>query len=219
MYLCLAFIMSLGNFFLNLAFGLYLVLYLPQIQHNAKLKKFNHMSLGMHLMILQAYACDLSYGLCKHLPWQYLTVSCIGLLFSSIQHGQWYRFKRQHQETNTFIFLFLGCLALIWPCLIHQYLNVDWQLQINGWVSRLFFMGHFLPQILKNQIKQTDAQVINHYYLSLSITLSFIDLIAAYLLNWGMFNLMGGICGLIFKLILGQQILSTRNQKNLSSTS
>jgi uncharacterized protein with PQ loop repeat len=198
--------MSLGNLFLNLSLILYLFLYLPQIIHNARLKKFNHMSLSMHLMILQAYACDLCYGLSHQLPWQYLTVSCIGLFFICIQHGQWYWFKRQQLESKTLIFLCLGTIALSWPWLIRYQLNFDWQLQINGWVSRVFFMAHFLPQILKNQQKSRSRAAINPLYLMFSIILSLLDLLAAYLLQWGWVNMLGGACSLSLKLILAKQI-------------
>ena len=58
----------LGPIFLNLAFALYLIIYLPQIYHNAKYQAFENMSFLMHMMLLQAYCCDLFYGLSKHMP-------------------------------------------------------------------------------------------------------------------------------------------------------
>jgi uncharacterized protein with PQ loop repeat len=199
--------MALGQIFLNLAFSLYLILYLPQIIHNSRLQKFDQMSLGMHFMILQAYACDLCYGLAKNLPWQYLTVSCIGLFFLCIQHGQWYRFKQKHSSNLSTTFLILGFCSLIWPWLIYVHLPFNWQMLINGWISRIFFIAHFLPQILKNKSRKTRVEVINRHYLMISITLSMVDLSAAYLLNWGNINIIGGMLSLMLKLYLSIQIL------------
>lgn len=204
--------MCAGEFFLNLAFALYLVLYIPQILHNAKLQKFDHMSHGMHLMIFQAYACDLCYGLAKHLPWQYLCVSCIGLLFIWIQHIQWYQFKQRYQAKKANTFFFIGLIISVWPFLIFYCLEPNSQLLINGWVSRIFFTAHFLPQIIKNLQDQSDALVINVYYLALSISLGLLDLLAAFYLHWGLINLVGCIFGLLLKSILSLQLLHAKSK-------
>jgi len=204
--------MSYGEIFLNLAFALYLVLYIPQILHNAKLQKFDHMSHGMHLMIFQAYACDLFYGLAKHLPWQYLCVSCFGLLFIWIQHLQWCQFKSHHTPMKAKMFFYAGLLLTIWPAILFFILEPNLQLPINGWMSRVFFTAHFLPQIVKNFQDNSDALVINIYYLALSISLGLLDLLAAFYMHWGFINLIGCILGLLLKSILCFQILHARSK-------
>jgi uncharacterized protein with PQ loop repeat len=197
----------LGHAFLNLAFFLYLIIYLPQIYHNAKYQAFENMSIIMHMMILQAYSCDLFYGISKHMPWQYLCVSFIGLSCLVTQHTQWFLFKLKQQKKWDWWFLNIGILALMLPFLLwYHFPHAIWQYQFQAWISRLLFFLHFIPQIIKNHQSQLKKNAISLYYLGLSIILSCCDLISAVCLNWDSANQVGSFSSLALKLYLFYQI-------------
>ncbi|HBB52860.1 MAG TPA: hypothetical protein DCZ80_03050 [Legionellales bacterium] len=198
-----------GHAFLNLAFILYLVLYLPQIYHNAKYQAFHRMSFLMHMMLLQAYSCDLFYGISKHMPWQYLSVSFIGLSCLLTQHLQWFMFKLRQEKLFDWRFLICGILAVLIPFLLwFQFPHAIWQFKIQAWVSRALFLLHFVPQIIKYHQNKLKRDAISLSYLSLSISLSICDLLAALCLNWDLANQVGSFASLALKLYLMYQITS-----------
>jgi len=207
----------IGMCCLNLSFGIYLVLYLPQLLHNAKYNTFSTMSKLMHFMILQAYACDLSYGLCKHMPWQYITVSSIGSIYLLIQHFQWIQFNQQYNLSNK-LFYHLGIFIFIWPMLLWCYYPTNTtQIQIQVWLSRLLFILHFLPQVIKNHQKNNSSDAISLVYLLLSYSLTILDFISAWCLKWDTANLTGSFIGLILKCCLMYQIwVSFKSKPKLS---
>lgn len=206
----------LGHFFLNVAFGLYLILYLPQLYHNARHQAFHQMSFMMHMMILQAYSCDLFYGLSKHMPWQYLCVSLVGLFCLLTQHLQWFFFRWKKHKNLDWMMLLMGVLCILWPMLLWYYFAQDTlQYKLQAWCSRVLFIIHFLPQIIKYR-RNEDRQAISLLYLSLSITLSLCDLIAAVCLNWEMANQIGSLISLGLKSYLSFQIFSCRFNPRLS---
>lgn len=193
---------TIGHIFLNVAFVLYLILYLPQLVHNAKYQTFAHMSFLMHAMLLQAYSCDLIYAFTRHMPWQYLTVSCIGLMCLSIQHFQWLLFCKQQKQSRWIYYLIIGGLIVLWPILLSN------KPSLNAWIARIFFLFHFLPQIIKYHVHPHERDAIDMHYLVLSIALSGCDLGAAWCLSWDLPNLWSTFLSLIFKLYLLGQIAS-----------
>ena len=202
----------IGHFFLNSAFGLYLILYLPQLYHNARHQAFHNMSFIMHMMILQAYSCDLFYGLSKHMPWQYLCVSAIGLLCLSIQHLQWFFYRLNQQKKGDIFMLLLGLCSVAWPLLLWMsFPSETWQYKFQAWVSRILFLIHFMPQIIQYHQNKLPRDAISLYYLSLSISLSVCDLISAVCLNWDYANQWGTFASLGLKLYLVAQIISKRD--------
>lgn len=200
---------SIGHTFLNIAFGLYLILYLPQIWHNFRHKPFDRMSLLMHLMLFLAYSCDLFYGIARHMPWQYITVSLVGLSFLITQHLQWLAYRRQSKKNNnTHILLLQGMSIVFIPMTLFLFFpESKWQMQLQAWVARICFLLHFLPQILKYHRHDLRRDAINILYLSLSLCLSFCDLIAAICLHWDMANLFGSMLSLCLKTYLSIQIM------------
>jgi hypothetical protein len=198
---------SIGNIFLNIAFGLYLILYLPQIVHNALHKPFERMSLLMHFMLFLAYSCDLCYGLARHMPWQYITVSSVGIFFLSIQHLQWCLYRYQQKKTFGLQLMLQGLFILLVPVVLFRlYPDAKWQIQIQAWMARICFLLHFLPQIIQYQQRQLKRDAINLNYLILSLSLSICDLVAAYCLHWDMTNVLGSLTSLSLKLFLCLQI-------------
>lgn len=207
---------TLGHYFLNVAFGLYLILYLPQLYHNACHQAFHQMSFIMHMMILQAYSCDLFYGLSKHMPWQYVCVSLVGLCCLFTQHLQWFFFRWKKHQNLDWAMLLIGALSIFWPMLLWYLFPQDtFQYKLQAWCSRILFIIHFLPQIIKYH-RHGNRKAISIYYLSLSITLSICDLMAAVCLNWDMANQTGSLISLGLKSYLSLQILSSRFSPRLS---
>jgi uncharacterized protein with PQ loop repeat len=191
---------NIGHLFLNVAFVLYLILYIPQLIHNARNQTFAHMSFLMHAMMLQAYSCDLLYALTRHMPWQYLTVSCMGLICLCIQHAQWVSYCRRHHQPRWSSYLILGGLIVIWPLLIPA------SPKVFAWVSRAMFLFHFLPQIFKYHRHPNERDAIDMRYLLLSMGLSACDVGAAWCLSWDLPNLWGTFLSLLFKVYLFGQI-------------
>ena len=196
---------DIGHLSLNIAFALYLILYIPQLIHNAKYQTFAHMSFLMHAMILQAYSCDLLYALTRNMPWQYLTVSCIGLTCLCIQHAQWVLFCRRHKQSRWSIYLILGSLMVLWPFLLPT------SAKVYAWLSRTLFLFHFLPQIIKYHQHPDERDAIDMRYLLLSMGLSGSDVTAAWCLSWDLPNLWGTLLSLVFKLYLFGQIILSRH--------
>lgn len=202
---------TLGHIFLNLAFGLYLVLYIPQLIHNSRFKNFAHMSFLMHVMLFQAYSCDLIYAVVKPMPWQYICVSCVGLICLSIQHIQWLMYCLK-QKNNLFKpYVMTSCFVFGWPILLWLLTN---NLHIIAWCSRMLFLLHFLPQIIKYHTHPAERDAIDIKYLLLSLSLSACDLGAAWCLSWDLPNLWGTFLSLILKFILLGQIILQNHYKS-----
>ena len=199
---------TVGQAFLNIAFGLYLILYLPQIHHNMRHKPFARMSLAMHLMLCLAYSCDLFYGIGRQMPWQYITVSFVGLCCLMIQHLQWCAY-RYHETPQKGIKLFLqGAILMLIPlCVYLNFPESKWQMQLQAWIARCCFLLHFLPQIIQYQHQKFRRDAINIHYLGLSLCLSICDLVTAYCLHWDTANLLGSLISLCLKLILSAQMI------------
>lgn len=199
---------SIGQAFLNIAFCLYLILYLPQIRHNMRHKPFDRMSLAMHFMLFLAYSCDLFYGIGRHMPWQYITVSLVGLSCLVTQHLQWcaYQYQVNPQEA-TKLFLQGVCLILLPFSLYLNFPESTWQMHLQAWIARLGFLLHFLPQIIQYHRQQFRRDAINIHYLGLSLCLSICDLIAAWCLHWDAANILGSVVSLSLKLYLCAQIV------------
>lgn len=199
---------TIGHILLNLSFILYLTLYFPQIVHNARYKKFQHMSFFMHIMLIQAYWCDLFYGLSRHMPWQYITVSVIGLIYLLIQHGQWFIFNLKDSNNHKARFIISGFITCFIPLLIFiMFRQQTWQIHLQAWVSRILFIAHLVPQIIKYQEHPDERDAISLWYLNLSLSLSACDLTSAYCLKWDLANQIGSLISLIIKGYLYAQIL------------
>jgi uncharacterized protein with PQ loop repeat len=209
---------TIGHLFLNIAFVLYLILYLPQLIYNARHKKFEHMSFFMHIMLLQAYWCDLFYGMGRHMPWQYVFVSMIGVMYLLIQHGQWFFFNLKHHPEKNLALVVTGIISFLSPMLLYVFfMHQSWQIHLQAWVSRLLFIIHFIPQIIKYHQQPKERDAISLWYLNLSLSLSVCDLISAYCLRWDMANQWGSLISLGLKAYLYAQILwSVRFKPKLS---
>ena len=209
----------LGQIFLNISFGLYLVLYLPQLFYNASEKPFKNMSLVMHLMLLQAYSCDLFYALGRGMPWQYLSVSAIGICYLLIWQTQWILYNRKHQPQLNIPLMLSGLIIVLWPSILwYLHPKSPWQTHLQAWVSRILFIMHFLPQIVKYHRNEIQRNAISPYYLYLSLSLGLCDLLAAACLKWDTVNQMGSMISFVLKSYLYYQmwLLSSNIRPGLS---
>jgi uncharacterized protein with PQ loop repeat len=178
----------LGAISLNTSFVLYLIVYLPQIVHNCTHSHLAQLSIGMHVLLYTAYCLDLLYGFSSHLQWQYQTVSVVGLSLLMVQHLQLtYYFKTQKKRSwvcFNHLFLLTTMGLIFWFFIIKNAILGHLETQWVGYLSRSCFLLYALPQILKNNtLHSTNAISVPFIYLNIS--LSILDLISAWCLDWG----------------------------------
>lgn len=201
----------IGNICLNIAFILYLFVYLPQIVHNRNTNHIANLSLKMHFTFYIAYLLDLFYGFSSNLPWQYRMVSIIGVSLLTVQHiqiTQFFWIKNKQIWFNS-LFLLSIVISIIYFFTIQQALYSENATLLIGYISRAGFLLYTVPQILKNKrLQSTSAISLSFVYLNL--TLSILDLIAAWCLNWGWPNKLGAPIAVSLMLIM---LLQTKKYK------
>lgn len=195
----------LGNIALNIGTVLYLYVYLPQIIHNRKQQHIARLSLKMHYAFFTGYMLDLMYGVLLDLPWQYKLVSIVGALFVTIQHCQLALYNwKQKSLPLTALHISVLCFALSYVsyfffCL-HAHLSSSTTLVI-GYVSRSLFLYYAFPQVIKNY-RLKSASAISAQFLYVNLTLSVIDIIASWCLNWGWPNKLASPIMLLAMILL-----------------
>lgn len=204
---------NIGAMSLNISFVLYLVVYLPQIIHNRTPGHIADLSPSMHLILYISYCLDLFYGFSSQLQWQYKTVSIISLSLLFIQHAQLsrhYLLERKWSALKFNLLFMVGTGILILYFFVWQQAKLPTMAtQITGYIARLGFLIYILPQIIKNRtLKSTRALSIKFIYLSL--TLSFLDMISAWCLNWGWPNKLGSPITISLLLIILMQTRQIR---------
>jgi uncharacterized protein with PQ loop repeat len=178
----------IGSISLNISFILYLILYIPQIIHNQKSANIAQLSLSLHLLLYSSYLFDLCYGFSNQLPWQYKTVSIIGLLLVSIQHIQLTQFfimnQRRLLAKLSIAFLILNFMGLYYFFKVEQGSLPYQTTLILGTAARIFGLRYCLPQIIKNKTLKS-ANALSVQFLCLNLTLALLDTISSWCLNWG----------------------------------
>ena len=199
----------LGVISLNLSFVLYLLVYLPQIIHNRKPHHIANLSMGMHFILYSSYCLDLLYGFFSDLQWQYKTVSIASLFILTIQHLQiTYHYQTQKKWMSFYFSLFL--LAVVGTGMVYfvstnQNHLSEQTTQSLGYLSRMGFLIYTLPQLLKNRALKS-AQAISIPFIYLSLTLSLLDMISAWCLDWGWPNKLGAPLTISLMLIMLLQV-------------
>jgi uncharacterized protein with PQ loop repeat len=195
----------IGNISLNVSFILYLIVYIPQIIHNRKTVHLAHLSLGLHSCLFLSYTFDLIYGFASHLPWQYKTVSVVGLLMILIQHTQLMRLFIQNQRRSLIklgiLFLVLNSLAIGYFFIINGGALTPQNTLILGVLARIYGLLYSLPQIIKNHISKT-TNAISRHFIYLNLTLTLLDSISAWSLNWGWPNKLAAPVSAVLMLTL-----------------
>ena len=212
-----------GTISLNLSFVLYLFVYVPQIIHNRNADHLAHLSVSMHGLLYMAYCLDLLYGFSNHLQWQYKTVSVVGLTLLAIQHLQltgyfWTRQAWSAVQVHA-IFLLITGLAVLYFFLIEHGQVSDTRTQTIGYLSRVCFLLYTLPQIIKNNALKS-AQAISLNFLYLNISLSTLDLISAWCLDWGWPNKLGSpiTACLMLVLLLQRRLYTVHTQTHAANS-
>jgi len=196
---------TLGNLTLNLAFVLYLIVYVPQIRHNKNAEHLAELSTSLHMILMASFVLDLAYGFLKPLPWQYRAVSVVALSLLTIQHMQLMRLAQTRRQLALFRRLSFFGLGLI--LMLAGMFYIDASVYSNktifwiGWISRIGFLSYTLPQIIQNH-RLNSAQALSTTYLNLSLFLSLLDLISAWCLDWGWPNKLGTPFTISLTLIL-----------------
>jgi hypothetical protein len=185
---------TLGNLTLNLAFVLYLIVYVPQIRHNKHKHHLAELSISLHIIIMTSFVLDLIYSLLKPLPWQYRAVSVVALTTLSIQQIQLMRLAQQRGQLRLLSALSLFSLSLVLMLTGFFYFGTTHYsnntIFLIGWSSRIGFLSYTLPQIIQNR-RLNSAKALSTVFLSLSLFLSLLDLTSAWCLDWGWPNKLG----------------------------
>ena len=199
----------IGSISLNISFILYLILYIPQIVHNRKSTNIAQLSLSLHLFLYSSYFFDLCYGFSSHLPWQYKTVSIIGLLLVGIQHIQLMRFFIINRYTLlarlSGIFLVLNFIAIYYFFEIKNGVLAPQTTLLFGTIARVSGLIYCLPQILKNKVSKS-ANALSLHFLYLNLTLALLDTISSWCLDWGWPNKLAAPVNIVIMLIMINQI-------------
>jgi uncharacterized protein with PQ loop repeat len=197
---------QIGAFSLNISFVLYLVVYLPQIIHNRKEKYIQDLSIMMHINLYFGYFFDLFYGFAHALPWQYKTVSIVGLSLLMLQnlqlmHYAWFKSKQTLYITLAILLISLMVFGYVLSGPKLTATTID----VLGYISRLCFISYLLPQLLKNHRLQS-AYAISPIFVLLNLILAVLDLISSWCLHWGWPNQLGAPITLMMMLILWRQV-------------
>jgi len=207
----------IGAMSLNLSFGLYLILYIPQIIHNRKSTNIAQLSLNLHLLLYVSYFFDLCYGFSMHLPWQYKTVSIIGLLLIGIQHLQFIQYFMNTQRlfltqlSISFLIINFGAIYYFFS-IAHATLPQETTILV-GTIARFAGLMYCLPQMIKNKFTQS-ANALSVHFLRLNFTLALLDTISSWCLDWGWPNKIAAPISMMFMTIILGQIKKYRETSN-----
>lgn len=198
----------IGTISLNISFVIYIIVYIPQILHNKKANNIAQLSIYLHCLLYASYAFDLLYGFSRNLPWQYKTVSIVGLSLLIIQHLQLLKFYiNQNQIVRVSGFILLLIMQIVFTCyffiVVHGVINTSMTM-LFGSISRSCGLLYCLPQIIKNhRLKSTKALSVHFTVLNLFVSL--LDTISSWCLDWGWPNkLAAPINCFIMLILLGQ---------------
>ena len=195
----------LGAITLNSSFILYLCVYLPQIIHNRTASHLVNLSASMHTILYIGYLLDVFYGFSQQLPWQYKTVSIVGLGLLVIQHLQITQHLEQQKKhllvsINVFGVLATAAILLYFFTTMQATFSKETTLVI-GYISRGCFLLYTLPQILKNHALKL-ANTISIRFVYLNLLVSILDMMSAWCLNWGWPNKLAAPFTVTLMLIL-----------------
>ena len=201
--------LTIGNISLNISFFLYLILYLPQIIHNRQSTHIAHLSLSTHFLLYLSYCFDLFYGVANHLPWQYKTVSFVGLSLVIVQHLQLTQFLFRKKAFFS-IYFNLFCFGLTILGNYYFFVRCHGELTeqitlIVGSIARFCGLIYCLPQVLKNKRSQS-ATAISTPFVYLNLCLALLDMISAWCLDWGWPNKLASPLTIIIMLTILFQI-------------
>ena len=179
----------IGYLSLNISFVVYMIVYIPQIIHNRNSQNIANLSIWLHLSLYSCYFLDLLYGFASNFPWQYKTISMIGVILISIQHLQFLKFsKKKHSALlfNAGVVLFIVSFVGIFYFFVMRIGNIldKNSILFLGIVSQSCGLVYSIPQIIKNKTTQS-ANAISLYFVYLNLLLAILDTTSSWCLNWG----------------------------------
>lgn len=220
---------QLGIYTLDISFLIYLLYFVPQVIHNQFARKTKQLSLWLQALWFIEYMLDLSYGLGRHMQWQYVTVDIVGLFLLFIQHLQIGRqiYLRGEKLKNYWlisIFLIIVAILVFFVLFIGAYHHLDKGLGNNfinwgkvfitlGLVAQMIAFINFAPQIVKNFIIKK-AEALSIWFLLMAVLAIIFDEISAVALHWDYPSIVGPPLQLLAKLIIVAQIITY--QKSVS---
>ena len=174
---------------------IYLLFYVPQLLHNRVLEHIKNFSVLMHILLCIAYLADLMYGFALHLPWQYRSVSIVGVTLVLLQHLQlihYFWFMKQLWYVNCFILGLISALLLLFYYFVMDpaILRVTTVKLYCGGVSQICFLLYTMPQLIKNYVLRSTA-ALSLIFIYLNLLLALLDTISAWCLHWGWPNKFG----------------------------
>ncbi len=179
---------TLGMMSLNIAFVLYLFVFIPQIHHNRKLSHLKHLSPFMHWVLYTGVWFDLFYGFANDLQWQYKAVSIVSLFILSIQHIQLSRLFYAERDGSKLLVNGLLTITMVGSIfyffLVQQQALSTRSILIVGFISRVCYQMYTLPQIFKN-MRSHIGDAVSREFLLINMTLLVLDTISAWSLDWG----------------------------------
>lgn len=170
----------------------------------------------MHVIMLSSYICDIGYGMGTYMPWQYYSISFAAAGMLSIQHLQFWRYRRGHAP-RSYVPFTCGLLLLLLIIVGHLCNRAAHQplFTFLGFVSVLGWNGADLPQLFVNRrLRSTEGLALP--YVLFGILGICCDIISAYGLNWGLPNKIGAPVSLCLKLILLLQCWLYRQSPSLA---
>lgn len=197
-------IQTIGHLTLNLSFCLYCIYFLPQILHNRKNNNRHQLSLGLHMLYILGFCADWIYAVGQQMPWQYKTVTAIGLVMMLVQHYQ-LRPNKTTPHSHKSAYYALTILALMLYAFTvnastNSHILTRHDLDLVGLLSTICFTCTFFPQILKNYRTRT-ACGLSNTFIKLTLLVASIDFVSALCLNWPWPSLLSPI--LLFAIHLG----------------
>lgn len=172
----------IGIIALNITLVVYLVLYLPQVNHNLKRRSVDGLSFLMHTLLLIGYIADMMYGFGRHMQWQYRAISVTGFVVLMMQHFQFGYFKqitRMYVLTTIALMLWLAFVVL---SIIKLQLSVNVYIHA-GMLAWLVGIVYLMPQLWKNY-RFSSAAGVSLAFIYLDLITTGCDSIAAWCLRW-----------------------------------
>lgn len=208
--------MKIGDITLQLSFGLYICMLIPQLRLNLQRRSVEGLSWGMHLMMLVGMLCDIFYALAQKMPWQYLAVSFSVLGSLLLQHGQFFAYRLADESGARrappgYLPLSLGLLGLC--VLAISQLGRASQLSAVffglGYAAQGLLLLSAAPQIITNAQLRSTAGVAA-WFVGLQALGLVADTITSFSLNFGLPNKLGAPAALLQQLILLAQFARYR---------
>ena len=148
-------------------------------------QRIDQLSLGFHGLLVVAALSDIYYGFGMINQWQYWVVSVIMLVCIMVQHLQ-LLVANKDKLSNTLLCLsgLMLIVGLSYGVVFTSLHPGLWFFILMGWVQRLSYMFHALPQWIKT-FKLRCSNALSPWYIGLGIITALCDSVTAWYYHWG----------------------------------